>query len=168
MEIILRPWRIKDLDNLVKYANNLNIARNLTDVFPYPYTKENGKAYIDMVSTDNPVKVFAIEVDGEAIGSIGIFPQQDVHRKNAEMGYWLAEPFWGKGIMPIAVQKIVEYGFSTFDINRIFASPFGINKASQRVLEKSGFIREAQFEKTLIKNGEYIDEYIYAIRNTHP
>ncbi len=164
MEITLRPWTITDLETLVKYANNRNIAKNLTDGFPYPYTIEDGKTFLGIVSKDNPVKVFAIDKDGEAIGSIGVFPQTDIHRKNAEMGYWLAEPYWGQGIMVQAIGLIVDYAFKTFDINRIFARPFGTNKASQRVLEKSGFILEATFNSALFKSGEYKDEFIYALR----
>jgi ribosomal-protein-alanine N-acetyltransferase len=108
-------------------------------------------------------KVFAIEVDGIACGSIGIFPQTDVHRKNAEMGYWLAEDYWGRGIITEAIERTIEYGFRTFDINRIFARPYATNRASQRVLEKAGMRLEARFEKSLFKNGEFLDECIYSI-----
>ncbi|MDU1892294.1 MAG: GNAT family protein [Dysgonomonas sp.] len=164
MEVILRKWKMTDLENLVKHANNYNIAKNLTDRFPYPYTEKDGREYIEMALIQNPIQMFAIDVDGNAVGSIGIFPQSDIHAKNAEMGYWLSEEYWGKGIMPKAINQIVEYGFNTFDITRIFAGPFGTNQQSQRVLEKAGFTLEAKFEKALYKNGEYIDELIYAIR----
>jgi RimJ/RimL family protein N-acetyltransferase len=115
-----------------------------------------------MIANDNPTKVFAIDVNGEAVGSIGIFPQADIHEKNAEMGYWLAEEFWGQGIMTRAIQEIVEYGFRTFDIVRIFARPFSTNLKSQRVLEKAGFIFEARLKNILFKNGDFMDEIIYA------
>jgi RimJ/RimL family protein N-acetyltransferase len=115
-----------------------------------------------MIANDNPIKVFAIEVDGEAVGSIGIFPQSDIHEKNAEMGYWLAEEFWGQGIMTKAIQEMVVYGFRAFDIVRIFARPFSTNLKSQRVLEKAGFKLEASLGKALFKNGEFMDELIYA------
>ncbi|MDU1903377.1 MAG: GNAT family protein [Dysgonomonas sp.] len=164
MEVLLRRWALSDLDNMVKYAGNFNIAKYLTNVFPHPYTRQDGIDYIELVMKDDPLQVFAIEVDGEAVGSIGIFPQSDIHSKNAEIGYWLAEEFWGRGIMPEAIRQIVRYGFDTFDITRIFARPFGINKGSQRVLEKAGFTLEARFEKTLYKYDEYMDELIYAIR----
>ena len=163
--MILRKWNETDLNSLVKYANNSNIAKWLTNGFPHPYTQEDGKAYISMVTNDNPVKVFAIEVNGEAVGSIGIFPQSDIHEKNAEIGYWLAEEQWGKGIMTKAIQEIVEYGFQTFDIVRIFARPFSTNIKSQRILEKVGFELEARLKKALFKNGEFMDELIYAKRN---
>ncbi len=162
MEFKLRTWQVTDLLSLVKYANNENIARWLTNAFPHPYTEEDGKAYLAMIANDNPVKVFAIEVNGEAVGSIGLFPQSDIHEKSAEMGYWLAEEFWGNGIMSGAIREIVEYGFRTFDIVRIFARPFATNERSQKVLEKAGFHFEARLQKALYKNGELVDEIIYA------
>ena len=162
MDLKLREWNEADLNSLVKYANNRNVAKWLTNGFPYPYTIEDGKAYLSMIANDNPIKVFAVEVGGEAVGSIGIFPQSDIHEKSAEMGYWLAEEFWGQGIMTKAIQEIVEYGFRTFDIVRIYARPFSTNLKSQRVLEKSGFELEARLEKALFKNGEFMDELIYA------
>jgi len=163
-KFIIRPWKESDLDSLVKHANNWNVAKNLTDGFPHPYTDINGKAFIEFANKGNPVHIFAIELDGQAIGGIGIHPQQDIHRKNAELGYWLAEPYWGQGIMTVAVKQIVDTAFKIFDIDRLFARPFGTNKASQQVLEKAGFILEGKFEKTIYKNGEYLDELIYAVR----
>jgi len=164
MHFTLRPFTINDLNSLVKYANNPKIANNLTDKFPYPYTKENGKMFIEFATKNTPTNIFAIDINGEACGGIGIHPQEDVHRKNAELGYWLGEPFWGNGIITKAIEQIADYGFKNFDISRIFARPYGTNLASQRVLEKAGFVLEARFEKTLFKNGEYKDELIYAIR----
>ena len=162
----LRPWSPADLDSLMKYANNWNIAQFLTDAFPHPYTRESGEAFIKMATQDDPIHIFAIEVDGEAVGGIGIHPQSDIYRKNVELGYWLAEPFWGRGIVTEAVKEVVDFAFKTYDIIRVFARPFGTNLASQRVLEKAGFTLEARLEKTLFKNGEYLDELIYATR--HP
>lgn len=164
MNIALRPWLMDDLDTLVRYADNFKIAENLTDTFPHPYFEENGRAYIAMTEQHRPTQIFAITLDIELVGSIGIFPQHDIFKKNAEMGYWLAEPFWGKGIMPVAVRLMVEYGFKTWDLNRIFARPFGRNIGSQRVLEKAGFTLEARFEKTIFKNGVFEDELVYALR----
>lgn len=164
MDFKLRPWHINDLDNLVKYANNPNIAKYLTDGFPYPYLKENGKKFIKYATADNPVHIFAIDINGEAVGGIGIHPQTDIQKKNAELGYWLAEPFWGKGIMTKAIKQITDFAFSTFEINRVFARPFGNNPGSQNILKKNGFVLEARFNKTLIKNGQFLDELIYAIR----
>lgn len=164
MDFILRPWQETDASSLAKYANNYNIAKNLTNQFPYPYTIENAKQFIVMAMSKTPNHIFCIDINGEAIGGIGVHPQQDVQCKNAELGYWLAEPFWNKGIVSKAIPQIVDYGFKTFDINRIYARPYGTNVASQKVLEKCGFILEARFEKTFYKNNEYLDELIYAIR----
>ena len=138
----------------------------MMDTFPHPYTREAGIKFIEMVNKMNPQQVFAIEVDGVASGSIGIFPQTDIRKKNAELGYWLAEPLWGKGIIPKAITEIVTYGFKTFDINRIFAIPYHINIGSQKALEKAGFALEGRLEKTIIKNGEYLDELIYSFRKS--
>lgn len=163
-KFILRPWKEEDLKNLVKFANNKKIAQFMTDQFPHPYSEEKGKAFIAYASKGTPIHIFAIDINGEASGGIGIHPQTDIHCKNAELGYWLAESHWGNGIVTAAVNQMVDYGFKTFDITRIFARPFGTNVASQKVLEKAGFKLEARFEKNLFKNGEYLDELVYAIR----
>ncbi len=164
MEFELRPWNISDLDSLVKYANNWNIAKNLTDKFPFPYSENSGRAFIEFATKDDPIHIFAIDINGQAVGGIGIHPQDDIHRKNAELGYWLAEPFWGKGVISNAVKQSVDFAFDTFHIDRVFARPFGTNLASQKVLEKNGFVLEGRFEKVLFKNNEYLDELIYAVR----
>ena len=164
IEFKLREWNLNDINSLVKYANNHKIASNLTDQFPYPYSHKNGETFLEVATKDDPARLLAIDVDGEASGGIGLHFQKDIYKKNAELGYWLAEPYWGKGIMSNAVRQIVTYGFKTFDIKRIYAIPFGSNVASQKVLENAGFILEGKFEKTLYKNGEYLDELIYAVR----
>jgi [ribosomal protein S5]-alanine N-acetyltransferase len=164
MDFILRPWQLTDIESLVHYANNWNIARNMTDKFPHPYTQEAGKAFISFANSDHPVHIFAIVVAGEAVGGIGIHPQDDIHQKNAELGYWLAEPLWGKGIISKAIRQMVAFAFETYAINRVFARPFGTNLASQKVLEKNGFVLEARLKAVLFKKGEYLDELVYAIR----
>jgi [ribosomal protein S5]-alanine N-acetyltransferase len=164
MEFKLRPWTLNDLNSLVKYANNKDIAKFMTDTFPHPYTEEAGRGFIAFATKDDPVHIFAIDINGEAVGGIGIHPQADIQRKNAELGYWLAEPFWGHKIMTRAVEQILDFAFKTYDINRVFARPFGTNIASQKVLEKAGFTLEGRFEKTLYKNGEFLDELVYAVR----
>ncbi len=117
-----------------------------------------------MAMQGNPPNVLCISINGEASGGIGVHPQQDVYRMNVELGYWLAEPFWGRGIITKAITHMVDYGFSNFEFNRIYARPYGHNKASMRVLEKAGFKLEARLENTFLKNGKFLDEYIYAIR----
>jgi ribosomal-protein-alanine N-acetyltransferase len=165
-ESILRPWTMNDLDNLVKYGNNPRIAKFMSDGFPCPYTHERAALFIRNAMKDTPTRIFAISVEGEAVGGIGIHPQSDIHRRNAELGYWLAEPFWGQGIITRSIIEIVEYTFKSFDIDRIFARPFSSNNASQKALEKAGFTLEARFRDALIKNGEILDEMIFAIRRS--
>ncbi len=164
MHFTLRPWKQEDLQTLVRIANNPLIAKNLTDKFPHPYTEADGKSFLEMALAGKPVNIFCIDINNAAAGGIGLHPMTDVHRKNAEMGYWLAEEYWGHGIIPKAITQMVEYGFKNFEIDRIFARPYGSNLASQKVLEKAGFKLEARLEKTLFKNGVYEDEVIYSVR----
>lgn len=164
MDFILRPWNDKDTDSLVANADNINIARFMTDGFPHPYTAENARAFITMATKDVPVHIFAIEVEGKAVGGIGIHPQADIMKKNAELGYWLGESYWGKGIITAAIKQMLDFAFNTYDITRIYARPFGNNAASQKVLQKAGFTLEARIEKNIFKNGEFLDELIYAVR----
>ena len=164
MEYKLRKFRESDLERLVQHANNINVSRFMTNRFPYPYTEADGRSFIRMAMRSDPANLFVIEVDGELGGAIGIHPMEDVHHFNAELGYWVAEMFWGQGIATHAVSEMVEYGFTTFPVDRIFARPYGNNKASQRVLEKAGFELEARIKGNLEKHGERLDELIYAIR----
>lgn len=164
MEFILRPWEKGDAADLVAAANNPLIAANMRDMFPHPYPHDAAVRFIEMTMQSEPRNVMAIVVDGKAAGGIGVFPQSDVHRLNAEMGYWLAEPYWGKGIISKAIVQMTAYAFAHFPIQRIFAIPFGTNIASQKALEKAGYKLEARFEKTIIKNGELKDELVYAFR----
>jgi len=161
--LTLRPWEVSDLKNLLKYANNLKIAQNMTNAFPHPYSKEAGKKFIAMANSKIPVSIFAICINNQAIGGIGVHPQQDIHEKCAELGYWLAEPFWGKGIVSKAVLQMIDFAFQNFDIVRLYARPFSSNIGSQKVLEKCGFKHEATLKKSIYKNGVYLDELIYCI-----
>jgi len=140
MNFTLRPWHSSDAESLAKYANNPNIAKFLTNGFPHPYTLENAKSFIEMVSQQHPTQIFAIAIDGEAVGSIGLHPQTDIMEKNIELGYFLGEPFWGNGIITEAVKQMVRYGFQNFDVVRIYARPYGNNLASQKVLEKQDLL----------------------------
>lgn len=166
MNFTLRPFTADDIESLVEHANNFKIAKFLTDIFPHPYTEENGRMFIEMATKDDPVHIFAITVNGKAVGAIGLHPQTDIMKKNAELGYWLGEAHWGKGIVTEAVKQMVKFGFSTYDITRIYARPYGTNTASQKVLEKAGFKLEARIEKNIFKNGEFLDELIYAVRKS--
>lgn len=164
VKVNIRPWKVDDLNDLVALANHPAIAKFMTDQFPSPYTEEAGNKFISYAMSGNPLNIFAIEADGNLAGGIGLHSQPDIYRLNMELGYWIGEKYWGQGIVTSAIGQIVDYGFKTFDIQRIFARPFGTNIGSQKVLEKSGFILEAKLEKTLIKNGELLDEWIYAKR----
>lgn len=165
MEFRLRHWDYSDRESLVKYAGNPQITRFMSDGFSNISTPDGAAKFIEFANSGSNKIYRAIEVGSEAIGGIGVSMQTDIYRKNAELAYWLAEPFWGKGIISTAISQLAEEAFETLEIDRIFAKPFHTNKASHRVLEKSGFRLEAVLEKTVFKNGEYLDEYIYAIRN---
>jgi [ribosomal protein S5]-alanine N-acetyltransferase len=164
MGIKLRTWKQEDLADLVHHANNPKIAERLTDAFPSPYTFEKGQEFLDRMMKQSPCEVMAIDLNGKVIGNIGIHPQSDVNRLNAELGYFIGEDYWGKGYATEAIQLMVEYGFKNFPIERIFARPFGSNIASQRVLEKAGFVLEARINGILIKNGKIEDELIFGLR----
>ncbi|GGH18474.1 GNAT family N-acetyltransferase [Pedobacter zeae] len=164
MQIILRPYQPGDVEDLVKHANNVNISKYLTNKFPFPYEKKDGEAFIRLALSHDPLQIKAIVLNGEVIGSIGVHQLADIYSKSAEMGYWIAEDFWGKGIVPIAIKEMLKYGFDTFDIERIFARTAHTNFASQQVLKKSGFIFEAELKGTIFKNGEYFDELIFGFR----
>ncbi len=165
-QVSMRPWNVEDLNILVRYADNPNIACWLTNTFPNPYTRDDGIRFLQNVTAFDPPRVLAICLDGIPVGSIGIFPQQDIFSKNAELGYWLAEPYWGKGIMTEAIRQMCDYGFRKFNIDRIYARPFGSNLPSQKVLEKTGFKLEGRFEGTIVKNGVVHDELVYGLRKS--
>ena len=149
---LLRPWRLEDAGSLCVHANNSKVSENLRDVFPFPYTLLDAEYFIKNIASSTTNLILAIEIDGEAVGSIGILPQTDVYQKSAELGYWLGEKYWRKGIASEAVATIVAYAFNIYDINRIYASVFERNTASMRVLEKCGFAREAILHKAVVKN----------------
>lgn len=165
--VTIRPWKSRDIPRLVQLANNPRVAANLLNAFPHPYGRKNAIAFLKWVHSEVPPHILAIEYNGEAVGSIGLHPQQDVFAHNMEMGYFIGEPYWGKGIATSAVKLMVEYGFNTFAVERIFARPFGTNEGSRRVLEKAGFTFEARLEKTIYKNGVYLDELIFAVRRNN-
>ena len=168
-DLLLREWRLSDTKSLAENANSINIWNNVRDYFPYPYTEKDAEEFIRMaMEKPNPCTEFAIEIEGQAVGGIGIVPQTDVHKISAEIGYWLGEKYWNRGIMTNVVRQIVEYTFEKFAVTKIFAPIFEFNIASMRVLEKAGFEREAVLKKSAIKNGKTIDLYYYGlITNKH-
>jgi RimJ/RimL family protein N-acetyltransferase len=160
---IIRPWHQDDLKPLVKHANNLNVARNLRDGFPFPYTQQDAKKWLKMVSENREDIILAIEVGGEAAGGIGLHGLKDVYRFNCEIGYWLSEVHWGKGVMTDAVAAMVEYTFTETHWLRLFATIYDFNPSSMRVLEKNGFLKEAIHRKTVMKDGALHDEHLYSL-----
>ena len=159
----IRSWDVGDVEAIVKYANNRNVWINLRDSFPHPYTITNALEWVYNAKGQKPETQFAIASIDEAIGGIGIVPQTDVYSRSAEIGYWLGEPFWGKGIATMAVKAMTEYTFAQFNVVRIYAKVFEWNPASTRVLEKTGFRCEGRLRKSVTKIGQTIDELVYAI-----
>ena len=159
----LRSWQPGDKGALVKYANNRKVWINLRESFPHPYTEKDAEAWIRQAREQNPETQFAIASSLEAIGGIGMFLQQGVYRRSAEVSYWLGEPFWGKGIATKAVAALTQYAFAQFDLARLFATVFEWNPASARVLEKAGYQCEGRLRKAVTKDGKTIDEFLYAI-----
>src|SRR5215213_1604602 len=160
---ILRTLEIRDKENLARYGNNKKIWRNMREVFPHPYEIEHAESFINRITAQQSSIVLCIEYSNECVGVIGCFPQADVYCKTAELGYWLAEPFWGKGIMTEAVKRVCDYIFTNFDIVRIYAGVFEWNQPSMKVLEKAGFKHEGISEKNVFKDGQIIDEHRYAL-----
>jgi ribosomal-protein-alanine N-acetyltransferase len=158
----VRSWAASDEEALVRYANNRNIWMNLRDAFPHPYTRHDARQYIRGARERMPETTFAIAVEGEAAGSIGFFLHRDVERVSAEIGYWLAEPFWGRGITTEALAAVTGYAIATHGLTRIFAVPFAWNLASCRVLEKAGYVLEARLRCSAIKDGRLTDQFQYA------
>lgn len=161
MPVIIRPWKMEDLESLVLHADNVNIWNNLRNYFPSPYTPEAGIAWLEKTVEAAPLLNFAIEADEVLVGGIGIILNSDVYIMSAELGYWIGEPFWGRGIATEAIRQIVEYTFYYFDIVRLYAEVFESNKGSMRALEKNGFYLEGVRRKAVLKNGLLIDDYIW-------
>jgi [ribosomal protein S5]-alanine N-acetyltransferase len=159
----LRPWEPGDEESLVRHANNRKIWRNLRDAFPHPYTVADAKQWIEIASPTTPATNFAIVVEGAAAGGIGLVLKDDVFHRSAEIGYWLGEEFWGRGIVTEAVRAVTDYAFATFELCRVYAGVFEWNPASMRVLEKAGYEFECRMRTSVTKDGEIIDELIYAI-----
>ena len=165
MKCRIRKWELSDAKDLAAALSNKKVQDNFRDGLPYPYTEQDGKEFISaMLSADeNETFAFAIMVDDKVVGSIGIFRQGNIHSQTAELGYYIAEEYWGKGIMTEAVKQICEYVFGDSDIIRIYAEPFAYNIASCRVLEKVGFQYEGTLRSNAVKNGKVIDMKMYSL-----
>ena len=151
-----------DAVSIAGYANNRKIWMNLRDVFPHPYSLQDAKSFISSILESRHITVFAIATRSEAIGSIGLTPGIDVHRYTAEMGYWLAEPFWGRGIMTRAVKSLTDYAIEDLKLHRVFAEPYTCNPASARVLEKAGFTCEGVLRSSAFKDDRILDQFLYS------
>lgn len=159
----IRSWRPGDAAALVRYANDRRVWRNLRDRFPHPYTARDAEEWVGRATGMVPETHFAIAVGEEAVGGIGLELQTDVFRRSAEIGFWLAEPFWGQGIATEAVRAMTDFAFASFDLCRVFAGVFEWNPASMRVLEKAGYTCEGRLRKSVTKDGQTIDQMLYAI-----
>ena len=165
MDCRIRKWELADAKDLSVALSNTKIQDNLRDGLPYPYTEHDGIDYISAIlsANENETFAFAITTEGKVIGSIGVFRQGNIHRLTAELGYYIAEEYWGKGIMTKAVKQICNYVFDNSDILRIYAEPFAFNAASCRVLEKAGFQYEGTLRSNAIRNGKVIDMKMYSL-----
>lgn len=165
MEVQIRTWRLSDAADLARTIGNPAVLQNLRDGIPYPYTEKDARDFIQEMMNADPDRTFAfaIAVEERVVGSIGVYRQGNVHRLTAELGYYIAQPFWGQGIGTQAVRKVCDYVFEHSDIIRIFAEPYAYNDASCRVLEKAGFQLEGILRKNAVKNSRILDMKMYAI-----
>ena len=168
MNCVLRKWRLSDAKDLASALNNEKVLNNLRDGLPFPYTQQAAHDYIvTMLSSDeNSTFAYAITIDDRAVGSIGAFRQSNIHRQTAELGYYLAEEYWGRGIMTEAIRQLCGIVFDTTDILRIYAEPFAYNTGSRRALEKAGFTFEGLMKNNAVKNGKVLDMALYSLTRT--
>jgi RimJ/RimL family protein N-acetyltransferase len=159
----VRSWERRDRYTIVRHANNRRVSINLRDRFPYPYTARDARSWLEVIVDHKPETNFAIAVAGEAVGGIGFDIQHDVARRSAEIGYWLGEEFWGRGIATEALTAVTDYAFANFDLCRVYAHVFDWNASSARVLEKAGYAYEGRLRKSVIKEGQTIDQLMYAM-----
>jgi [ribosomal protein S5]-alanine N-acetyltransferase len=161
---VLRDWRADDAPSLASHANDRRIWLNLRDRFPHPYTLADGEAFVALVERQSPRTFFAIEIEGEARGGVGYTLHDDVERVGAEVGYWVAVPYWGRGIMTRAVRALTRYVFAQHaEVRRVWAVPFAWNGASARVLEKAGYALEGRMRESAMKDGKVTDQLLYSI-----
>jgi len=165
MEFKLRDWKLSDAESIVPLANNQKIAGNLRNTFPYPYTLDDAHLFITKSIHSHKRNHLnkAIEIEESPAGSISLLMQEDVSCKSGELGFWLGEPFWGKGIMARAITQMCETGFEDLELERIYARPFAENTAARKTLEKAGFQLEGIFKKSIYKNGKVMDSCMYAL-----
>jgi RimJ/RimL family protein N-acetyltransferase len=158
----VRSWRESDAPSIATHANNRRVWINLRDRFPHPYALADAQAFIRDAHARTPETRFAIAVEAEAVGGIGYMLHDDVERVSAEIGYWLGEAYWGRGIMTEAVAAVTAHAIRAHDLTRVFAVPFEWNAASFRVLEKAGYVCEGRMSRSAIKDGQVVDQLLYA------
>lgn len=159
----LRGWKLTDAPAMQRNADNTNISRYLLDRFPSPYTMADAEVWVQLWQGQDPMVNFALTIDDEVVGGIGVEFRQDVYRKTPLIGYWLAEQHWGKGIMPQAIKLVCDYVFNELDAICILAYVLSKNPASMRVLEKAGFSKVGVIPRSVIKGGEVMDEHVYCL-----
>lgn len=166
---ILRPLELRDARSLAVHGNTESVHRFISDAFPYPFSERDAREFIERVrksewpSSGSESAVFGIDINREAVGVASLTRGSLNHRVNAELGYWLHEEYWGRGIMTNAVQMLTPWCFANMDARRVFAPVYAPNRASARVLEKAGYQLEATHRQTVIKNDVVMDELIYAL-----
>jgi RimJ/RimL family protein N-acetyltransferase len=159
---LIRDWRRADKPALVKLADNRNIWRNLAHFFPHPYTEADADSWFDFLARQAPLTHWAIEYQGPLAGGIGLILGEGVYSKSARIGYWVGEPYWGRGIATVAVRAVTPYAMATYALCRIEAAVLAWNPASTRVLEKAGYEREGLLRRSVYKDGQVIDSLLYA------
>ena len=166
MSVSLRKLELYDASIIAELANNKKIAFHMRDGFPYPYTFKEATEFIKFTQQDKSNAIFGVEYNNEIVGATGLHGQEDINRFSMELGYWIGEAFWSKGIATKAVALIIDYGFKNLDINRIFAGTIEGNLASSKVLERNNFKLEGVSRKSAFKNETFKDEYHFAILKT--
>jgi ribosomal-protein-alanine N-acetyltransferase len=164
----IRSLTPDDVPSIARHANNKNVWVNLRDIFPFPYHAAHAQAWIRDVLADRQELNFAIASAEEAIGGIGLHRQTDFMRRSAELGYWIGEEYWGKGIATMAAKAMSAWGFAHMDVDRMYAQVFGWNHASGRVLEKAGFTFEGRLRGAVYKDGRTTDLLSYGLLRTDP
>ena len=158
----IRPWTVSDAESVQRHANNRNVSKHLRDRFPFPYELEHATKFLEMVEKATAPTAWAIDVEGQAVGGIGLEFRGDIERVSAEIGYWIGEQYWGRGIATEAVKAVTAEAFKRFELTRLFAVIFTDHPASQRVVEKAGFVKEGLMRQSAIKDGAIRDQLLYA------
>lgn len=163
----LKNLSSKYVSDIAEFANNKKIANNLRDAFPHPYTEDMAQKFVELCSNTQESKQVnrAILYDNRAVGIITLTLGEDIYAKSAEIGYWVAESYWGRGIASSAAREMCRIAFDQYRLARVFAAVYSYNKSSCKVLEKCGFELEGVLKKSVFKNKQFFDSYMYALIN---